>query len=82
MTEIDYEAEYPGVTAGDALHDAEEAEKHLPFNVSWSHIDLHRFWEGQTRMVEENKRDQDILQEFREKEWEWVATLKAKGQTI
>lgn len=64
MTNLYYEAEFPGVTARDALADAKKALKELPFTETESSISVGRFF-GRTPEGEED--------------WVWVATVKAQG---
>lgn len=79
MTNVTYEAEFPGESAEDALLDAKAAESVLPFEVDWDEISLNRFWEGGNTLLKDHKDDMLALAEFREREWSWIATLKARG---
>lgn len=75
MTDVTYEAEFPGMTAEESLEQATNEE--IPFSVDWKEISLCRFWESRT--ARDHEKDQDALEQFREKEWVWVATVKARG---
>lgn len=79
MTKVTYSADFPGTTSEEALADAQTASATLPFVSTWAKIDLENFWES--TFVKQHKDDQDALDEFREKEWTWIATLKATGHT-
>lgn len=81
MTRVNYEVEFPGTTAEDVLRVASEEEARLPFVVEWSDITIHRFWDGPSDLVSSAAGDENMLQALREKEWEWIATLKARGHT-
>ncbi len=59
-------ADFKGNTALEALEAAETEQKSLPFNVTWTTIELTKLFGSQD---EEDKENVSI----------WVATLKARG---
>ena len=73
MTNLYYEAEFPGVTAGDALADAKAALRELPFKEAESSISVGRFWGSN---IAKAMADEEYVGE---ENWSWVATLKAQG---
>ena len=73
MTDVTYEAEFVALTSEGALECAKNEP--IPFKVEWSDISVERFWRPVNPLI----REDDDLETKREKEWVWVATVKAKG---
>lgn len=78
MTNIYYEAEFPGPTAGEALSDARAALRDLPFVETESSITLRRVYDSE--MWASSEDDESLRDEMREGNWSWVATVKARGR--
>lgn len=79
MTKVTYSADFPGSTSEEALADAQKAADTLPFVSTWEEIGLEKFWDSS--LAKSHKDDLEALAEFREREWTWIATLKATGHT-
>ena len=71
------EAEYPGATAEEAYQAAVSGLESVPFKYGWAEINVIRFYESET--FKENRKDDAALDEFEERGWSWIATLKATG---
>ncbi|MCK9603173.1 MAG: hypothetical protein M0R66_02160 [Candidatus Omnitrophica bacterium] len=70
-------AEYPGVTPKEAYQDALAGLETVPFLIGWHDIKVQRFFESVMYQNAVKSHDDDQMEQFRESNWVWVATLKA-----